>query len=88
MYTVYVLRSKSTGKHYTGQTENFQIRFNAHATGLARYTHERGPRELVYSEEFRTRALAMAREKFLKSGQGREWLKEQLKSRARPPEAD
>jgi len=30
----------------------------------------------------------MAREKFLKSGQGREWLKEQLKSRARPPEAD
>ena len=75
MYTVYVLRSKSTGKHYTGQTENFQIRFNAHATGLARYTHGRGPWELVYSEEFQTRALAMAREKFLKSGQGREWLK-------------
>jgi hypothetical protein len=62
MYTVYVLLSKSTGKHYTGQTENFQMRFNAHITGLAHYTHGRGPWELVHCEEFQTRALAMARE--------------------------
>jgi putative endonuclease len=88
MYNVYVLLSKSTGKHYTGQTDNLQIRFNAHNTGLARYTHGRGPWDLVYFEELPTRRLAMAREKFLKSGQGRQWLKEKLNGRARPPQAD
>jgi hypothetical protein len=56
--------------------------------GFARYTHGRGPWELVHSAEFQTRALAMTREKFLKSGQGRLWLKEKLDGRARPPEAD
>ena len=88
MYTVYVLLSKSTGKHYTGQTDNFQVRFDAHNTGLARYTHGRGPWELVYSEELPTRAQAMSREKFLKTGRGRQWLKENSGGRARPPEAD
>jgi putative endonuclease len=88
MYTVYVLLSKSTGKHYTGQTDNLQIRFNAHNTGLAHYTKRRGPWELVYSEELPTRALALAGEKFLKSGRGRQCLKEKLNGRASPPQAD
>jgi putative endonuclease len=88
MFIVYVLRSKSNDKLYTGQTKNIEFRFLQHSAGLARYTRGRGPWELVYSEEFPTRSLAMAREKFLKSGQGRQWLKEKLNSRARPPQAD
>jgi predicted GIY-YIG superfamily endonuclease len=42
---------------------------------------------LVYIEEYLTRAEAMAREKWLKSGVGREWLKVKL-GRASPPSAD
>jgi predicted GIY-YIG superfamily endonuclease len=33
---------------------------------------------LIYSEEKETRSDAMKREKYLKSGQGREWIKENI----------
>jgi putative endonuclease len=78
MFTVYVLRSKSTGKLYTGQTEDIGRRIQEHQQGIARYTRMRGPWELVHTEEYSTRSEAMIREKFLKSGHGREWLKEIL----------
>ena len=88
MYTVYVLRSESSGKLYIGQTGNFPKRLSEHHAGTARYTRGRGPWQLVHTEEFSTRALAMRREKFLKSGKGREELKGLLAGRAGPPEAD
>ena len=88
MYIVYVLCSQSTGKHYTGQTEDIDLRLLKHANGFSRYTRGRGPWNLVHSEEYPTRASAMQREKFLKSGKGRQWLKEKLSGRACPPEAD
>ena len=41
-----------------------------------RYTYkQKGPWRLIYSEEQSTRGEAMEREKFLKSGQGRDWIK-------------
>ena len=88
MFTVYVLRSKTTGKHYTGQTEDINLRLFKHATGFSRYTRGRGPWDLIHSEEYPSRALAIAREKFLKSGQGRAWLKTKLNGGANPPKAD
>jgi predicted GIY-YIG superfamily endonuclease len=47
---------------------------------------------MIYSEQYATRSEAMKRERFLKSGQGREWIKQnlltgQLNSQS-PPEAD
>jgi len=88
MYTVYVLLSKSTGRFYTGQTSDLPRRLLEHQSGLARYTRNRGPWELVFSEEYATRAEAMTRERFFKSGKGRIFLKNLLVSRAGPPEAD
>lgn len=41
-----------------------------------------GPWRMVYSEEISTRAEALAREKALKSGQGRAWLKNVLDAKA------
>ena len=38
-------------------------------------TKGKGPFELVHHEEFATKQEAVVREKFLKSGQGREFLK-------------
>ncbi|MCK9611627.1 MAG: GIY-YIG nuclease family protein [Bacteroidales bacterium] len=80
VFTVYVLKSLSTGKLYTGQTEDIQRRINEHQTetGPVRYTKGRGPWELVYTEDFSDRSQAMAREKYLKTGAGRDFIKRQL----------
>ena len=43
-----------------------------------RFTSNKGPWELIYKEEYPNRSLAMKQEKFLKSGKGREFLKQQL----------
>ena len=90
MFTVYVLKSLSSGHLYTGQTSDIETRFATHQDqdGEARYTKGRGPWELVYTQTCETRSEAMRQERFLKSGQGREWLKKYLSGRAGPPEAD
>ncbi|MDE2939751.1 MAG: GIY-YIG nuclease family protein [Chloroflexota bacterium] len=88
MFTVYVLQSDSSGLLYVGQTRDLARRLGEHQQGLASYTRNRGPWTLVYEEEWATRGEAMRRERFLKSGVGREWLKNQVGGRAGPPEAD
>jgi len=88
VFTVYVIRSTTTNQLYKGHTDDLQRRLSEHSNELAHYTRGRGPWELVHSEEFPTRSLAMAREKFLKTGQGRQWLKEKLHGRACLPKAD
>ena len=91
MFTVYVLRSTKSGKQYIGQTSELARRLSEHnesQINVRKYTtRNTGPWVLVYSEEYLTRAEAMAREKWLKSGVGREWLKVKL-GRACPPSAD
>ncbi len=77
-YFVYLLRSQTNGKTYVGQTDNLARRVSEHNDPSCRLTlytkRNSGPWELVYSEEYPTRTEAMRREKFLKSGQGREWV--------------
>ena len=76
-YWVYILRNKSTGKLYTGQTSDIGARLDRHNSefGKDRYTRKQeGAWELVYSEELETRSAAVRRERFLKSGKGREWI--------------
>jgi len=74
MYAVYVLKSKSNGKRYIGQTANLAKRVCDHNNGMSKYTKNRGPWGLVYQERYGSRSEAMIREKFLKSGKGREML--------------
>ncbi len=84
-YYVYILRSESTGKTYVGQTNNLEQRIAQHNDPdfkLTLYTkRNKGPWELIHSEEYGTRVEAMRREKQLKSGQGREWIRERILSR-------
>jgi len=77
-YYIYILKSSTTGKLYTGSTQNLEARLKAHKDGLSPYTKGRGPWELMYSEEFPTRSEAMKREKFLKIRKGRDFLNEIL----------
>jgi putative endonuclease len=75
MYYAYILKSKTNGNLYKGSTQNLEERVIQHNEGKVNYTSKYIPWELVYFEIFETRAEAMAREKFFKSGKGREWLK-------------
>lgn len=79
MFYVYVLQSDSTGRFYIGQTNDLTDRISVHNSGLARYTRSRVPWTLVHTEEYETRGEAMVRERQLKGGQGREWLKGKLR---------
>ena len=82
MYFVYVLKNLRTGGNYVGHTGNLERRVIQHNSSNykpERYTNKiSGPWELVYKEKYLTKAHAMRREKFLKSGQGRDYLKTRL----------
>ena len=78
MYYVYVLYSKKYDKIYVGQTNNYEGRLVQHNSGRHRYTKRYIPWIIIYTEEFKTRAEAMKREKELKSHQGRKFIREKL----------
>jgi putative endonuclease len=75
-FWVYILQSESTGRLYTGQTSDLEKRLERHNDqdiDISRYTRkQKGPWRLIHSEKYNTRSGAMKREKFLKSGQGRD----------------
>lgn len=79
-YTVYVI-GNARGDRYVGQTNDVAKRLQQHNDPLFRGTlhtkRRRGPWKLLYTETFVTRAEAMRRERYLKTGRGREWLRAQ-----------
>ena len=75
MYTVYVLRSLKDGRHYTGYTRDLWRRLKEHESGKTTSTKKRRPFEIVYTEVYELQEEAKKREKYLKSGQGRNELK-------------
>lgn len=77
MYTVYVLRNEQD-QLYKGITGDLEKRIVYHNAGLNTWTRGKGPWVVVYTEEYCSKSEALAREKFLKSGKGREFLKNKL----------
>ena len=75
----YVLQSKKTGKFYTGATANFKQRLEQHEKGLVPATKYRWPLELIYFEACRSKTDAFRRERYLKTGMGKRYLKQRLK---------
>lgn len=78
MFYAYVLKSEINGILYKGSTQNIEERIKQHNDGLVKFTSKYKPWKLVYKEIFTTRADALSREKFFKSGKGRELLKQIL----------
>jgi putative endonuclease len=74
MFHTYVLRSELTGRLYIGSASDLRRRIDEHNAGLATATKNRGPWRLVRSEEYPTRSLAVRRERYLKTGKGRQEL--------------
>jgi len=75
MFCTYILRSGVTSHYYTGSTSNLQARLQQHNCDASASTKNRGPWDLVHHEEFATLAEAVRRERYFKTGRGREELK-------------
>ena len=79
MFYVYVLRSLSDSGFYIGFSTNLRARLRQHQNGESLATKSRGPWKLIYYEAYTEREDAEGREKFLKSGAGRRFLRTQLR---------
>lgn len=79
MYYVYILHSTKDSGLYIGYTTDLKRRLPEHKNGTSKSTKYRIPVQLIHYEAFREIADAKAREKYLKSGYGREQLRNQLK---------
>ncbi|MHB8929783.1 MAG: GIY-YIG nuclease family protein [Melioribacteraceae bacterium] len=78
-YFIYVIRSKE-GFTYTGMTEDLRKRIAEHNNKSLSFWTKRGTNwKVIYCEEFDLKSDALKREKWLKTGVGREYLKEKLK---------
>jgi len=78
-YYIYILISIKDKRFYIGFTSDLKNRLSEHAKGKVRSTKDRRPLKLIHYEYFINKADAKAREVFLKSGFGRNQLKESLK---------
>ena len=79
MYSVYAIKSINKNYIYVGLTNNLEERFRRHNNGYEKTTRAYRPFILFYEEKFKTRIEARKREKYLKSGVGKEFLKSLLK---------
>ena len=79
MYFVYVIQSKKDRRFYTGFTRDLQNRLLEHNAGRVSSTKERNPFDLIYYEACLNEQDALAREKYLKSGMGKRYLKNRLR---------
>ncbi|HSX37046.1 MAG TPA: GIY-YIG nuclease family protein [Patescibacteria group bacterium] len=77
-YFTYVLKSEKDGRLYTGYTHQLQKRLNEHNKGLNKSTKGRGPFQIIYFEACLSAEAAINREKQLKSGHGKRYLKNRL----------
>ncbi|MEK7110323.1 MAG: GIY-YIG nuclease family protein [Patescibacteria group bacterium] len=78
-YYVYVLRSRKDRRWYTGFTNDLRKRLNEHNSNLSTWTKNRGPFSLIYCEASKNQADTRAREKYLKTGMGKRYLKNRLR---------
>lgn len=78
-YYTYVLISKKNKEFYTGTTNNIGKRLEQHNKGLVVSTKYKRPLNLIYFEACLNKNDAHRREKYLKSGMGKRYLKNRLK---------
>ena len=79
MYYAYVLQSEINQKFYYGHTKNLEVRLKEHNSGKTKSTKANIPYQIVFYEVCKTREDAIKREKFFKTGYGRDYIKEKLK---------
>lgn len=79
MWYVYVLLSQKRQYWYIGSTKDLRKRILRHNTGKNKSTRYGMPWKLIYYEAGLDKEDARMRERYLKSGMGRRYLKNRLK---------
>lgn len=74
----YVLKSEVNGDLYVGICKDIERRIKEHNAGKNRYTRGLRPWKLMFTEQFPDWTSAREKEKYYKSGYGKENLKRQL----------
>jgi putative endonuclease len=79
MFTVYALYSKDFDKIYIGYTSNLDERLKSHNELATKgWTRKYRPWIILYTEIYQEKTQALKREKELKTGKGREFLRSLL----------
>jgi len=79
MFYTYVIQSKKDKKWYTGYTNDLRKRLREHNLNMVYSTKNRGPFKLIYYEACLNLQDARSREKYLKTGMGKRYLRNRLK---------
>ena len=77
-FVIYAIKSSLQDRIYVGFTADIDKRIMEHNSGRTKSTKGFRPWKLFYTETVETREKAREREKFLKSGCGKEFLKKIL----------
>ena len=80
MFYTYVLYSEKDHGLYIGYSSDLKARFRQHTDGEVQSTAHRRPLVIAYYEAYVCRRDAETRERFLKSGSGRTYLKKQMRT--------
>ncbi|MBI5100346.1 MAG: GIY-YIG nuclease family protein [Nitrospirae bacterium] len=75
MYYIYAIKSLLKNYMYVGLTNNTERRIAEHNNKKEKTTRSYAPFRIILIENYDTRNEARIREKYLKSGIGREYLK-------------
>ncbi len=78
MFFVYIVKSEKDNRLYKGFTTDLKRRLKEHNSGKNKSTSPYKPWSLIYYEKVATREEARKREKYFKSGIGREYIKNKL----------
>jgi len=78
LFYTYVLKSLKDGWLYVGYTDDLNQRMERHNKGVVEATKNRRPLKLVYFEACLNKQDAINREKQLKTGYGRAYLKRRI----------
>ncbi len=79
MFYVYVLESIKNGRRYTGlSSKTPEERLREHNAGSSTWTSKNRPFRIIYSEILENEEVAKKRERYLKSGEGRQFIDKQI----------
>jgi putative endonuclease len=70
MYFVYIIQSRKNKRFYIGSTKNIKKRLEAHELGYTQSLKNKGPFDLIHTEEVPTKTNAIKREHQIKSYKG------------------
>ena len=78
MFYTYILRNSETNRYYVGYTKDLKKRLQLHQSGQVQSTKSNLNYKLEWYCAFKTQELALAFEKYLKTGSGIAFMKKRF----------